>query len=147
MKSLSESLSCVHQSIPLSHPLKFRIFSLKGCIRLRAPSRELVQHVDISAGYVKDTPPDCRTYLANGKLTHANRNDIRTASFHHVSKKHTPSEMFHVFLQIVNGATRYNSNENINAIPIIVYHDITTSLQDYTIPNHAASTTLDLFAQ
>jgi hypothetical protein len=55
--------------------------------------------------------------------------------------------MFHVFLQIVNGATRYNSNGNINAIPIIVYHDITTSLQDYTIPNHAVSTTLHLFGQ
>ena len=100
-------------------------------------------------GHVKDTQTDCRTYSANGKLTHANRYDIRTASFHHVSKRHnfTPPEMFRVFLQIVNGATRYNSNGNTNAIPIIVYHDITTSLQDYTIPNHAASTTLDLFAQ
>jgi Polysaccharide deacetylase len=100
-------------------------------------------------GYMKDTQADCRTYSANGKLTHANRYDIRTASFHHVSKKHylTPTEMFHVFLQIVNGQTPYNSNRKINAIPIIVYHDITTSLQDYAKPSHAASTTLDLFAQ
>ena len=100
-------------------------------------------------GYVKDTQTDCRTYSANGKLTHANRYDIRTASFHHVSEKHnfTPPEMFRVFLQIVNGATRYNSNEKINAIPIIVYHEITPSLRDYTIPSHAGSTTLDLFAQ
>jgi hypothetical protein len=98
---------------------------------------------------MKDTQADCRTYSANGKLTHANRYDIRTASFHHVSKKHylTPTEMFHVFLQIVNGQTPYNSNRKINAIPIIVYHDITTSLQDYAKPSHAASTTLDLFAQ
>src|SRR5215813_8632955 len=100
-------------------------------------------------GYVKDTQTDCRTYSANGKLTHANRYDIRTASFHHVSKKHnfTPPEMFRVFLQIVNGGTRYNSNGNINAIPIIVYHDITISLRDYAKPSHAASTTLGLFAQ
>jgi hypothetical protein len=55
--------------------------------------------------------------------------------------------MFRVFLQIVNGATQYNSNGKINAIPIIVYHDITTSLLDYTIPSHAATTTLNLFAQ
>jgi hypothetical protein len=37
-------------------------------------------------GYVKDTQTDCRTYSANGKLTHANRYDIGTASFYHVSK-------------------------------------------------------------
>jgi len=100
-------------------------------------------------GYMKDTQADCRIYSANGKLTHANRYDIRTASFHHVNKKHnfTPAEMFHVFLQIVNGQTPYNSNGKINAIPIIVYHDITTSLQDYAKPSHAVSTTLDLFAQ
>jgi hypothetical protein len=100
-------------------------------------------------GYTKDTQADCRTYSANGKLTHANRYDIRTASFHHVSEKHnfTTPEMFRVFLQIVNGGTRYNSNGNINAIPIIVYHDITISLRDYAKPSHAASTTLDLFAR
>jgi len=63
-------------------------------------------------GYMKDTQTDCSTYSANGKLTHANRYNIRTASFHHVSEKHnfTPPEMFRVFLQIVNGASRYNSN-------------------------------------
>ena len=100
-------------------------------------------------GYMKDTQTDCRTYLPNGMVTHANRYDIRTASFHHLSEKRnfTPAEMFDVLLQIVNGGTRYNSNGNLNAIPIIVYHDITTSLQDYTIPNHAVSTTLDLFDQ
>ena len=93
-------------------------------------------------GYVKDTQTDCRTYSANGKLTHANRYDIRTASFHHVSNKHnfTPPEMFRVFLQIVNSETRYNSIGKINAIPIIVYHDITNSIRDYTIPSHASST-------
>jgi hypothetical protein len=100
-------------------------------------------------GYNKDTQTDCRTYSADGKLTHANRYDIRSASFYHVNNYHnfTPQEMFHVFLQIVNGGTRYNSNGKINAIPIIVYHNITTSLRDYTIPSHAATTTLDLFAK
>ena len=58
-------------------------------------------------GYMKDTQTDCRTYLANGKLTHANRYDIRSASFYHVSNKRnlTPPEMFQVFLQIVNSQT------------------------------------------
>jgi hypothetical protein len=100
-------------------------------------------------GYMKDTQTDCRTYLPNGMLSHANRYDIRSASFHHVSSQHnfTPAEMFHVFLQIVNGQTRYNSDGKINAIPIIVYQNITNSIQDYTIPSHASSTTLDLFVQ
>jgi hypothetical protein len=100
-------------------------------------------------GYMKDTQTDCRTYLPNGMLTHANRYDIRSASFHHVSNYHnfTPQEMFHVFLQIANGATQYNSNGRINAIPIIVYHNITNSIGDYTIPSHASSTTLALFTQ
>ncbi|HYV52343.1 MAG TPA: polysaccharide deacetylase family protein [Candidatus Eisenbacteria bacterium] len=100
-------------------------------------------------GYMKDTQADCRTYLPNGMLTHANRYDIRSASFYHVSNQHnfTPQEMFHVFLQIVNGATQYNSIGKISAIPIIVYHNITNSIRDYTIPSHASSTTLDLFAQ
>jgi peptidoglycan/xylan/chitin deacetylase (PgdA/CDA1 family) len=100
-------------------------------------------------GYAKDTQTDCRTYSANSKLTHANRYDIRSASFHHVNNYHnfSPQEMFRVFLQIVNGAIQYNSNEQIYAIPIIVYHNITSSIRDYTIPSHASSTTLDLFAQ
>ena len=91
-------------------------------------------------GFMKDTQTDCRTYSANGKLTHANRYDVRSASFYHVSNKHnfTPPEMFHVFLQIVNSQTRYNSNGKINAIPIIVYHNITKSIRDYTIPSHAS---------
>jgi hypothetical protein len=55
--------------------------------------------------------------------------------------------MFHVFLQIVNGQIPYNSDGKINVIPIIVYHNITNSIRDYTIPSHASSTTLDLFAQ
>ncbi|MFZ0513245.1 MAG: polysaccharide deacetylase family protein [Candidatus Nitrosopolaris sp.] len=100
-------------------------------------------------GFMKDTQTDCRTYSINGKLTHANRYDVRSASFYHISNKHnfSPPEMFQIFLQIVNSQTRYNSNGKINAVPILVYHNITNSIRDYTIPSHASSTTLDLFAQ
>ena len=100
-------------------------------------------------GFMKDTQTDCRTYSVNGKLTHANRYDVRSASFYHISNKHnfSPPEMFQIFLQIVNSQTRYNSNGKINAVPILVYHNITNSIRDYTIPSHASSTTLDLFAQ
>jgi Polysaccharide deacetylase len=100
-------------------------------------------------GYAKDSQTDCSTYLANGKLTHANRYDIRSASFYHISNKHnfTPPEMFQVFLQIINSQIPSNSNGKINAIPIIVYHNLTTSIQDYTPVSHASSTTVELFAQ
>ena len=100
-------------------------------------------------GFMKDTQTDCRTYSVNGKLTHANRYDVRSASFYHISNKHnfSPPEMFQIFLQIVNSQTRYNSHGKINAVPILVYHNITNSIRDYTIPSHASSTTLDLFAQ
>ena len=100
-------------------------------------------------GYVKDTQTDCRTYSVNGKLTHANRYDVRSASFYHISNKHnfTPQEMFRVFLEIVNSQNRYNSNGKINAIPILVYHNITNSIRDYTMPTHASSTTFDLFTE
>ncbi|HXP52939.1 MAG TPA: polysaccharide deacetylase family protein, partial [Bacteroidia bacterium] len=99
-------------------------------------------------GYMKDTQTDCRTYLPNGMLTHANRYDIRSASFYHVSNQHnfTPAEMFHIFLRIVNSQILYNSEGKINSIPIIVYHNITNSIRDYTILSHASSTTLNLFA-
>jgi hypothetical protein len=100
-------------------------------------------------GYMKDTQTDCRTYTTNGKLTYANRYDIRSASFYHISSHHnfSPPEMFQVFLQIVTNQEPYNANGKINAIPIIVYHNLTTSTKDYSTPSHASSTTVDLFAQ
>jgi len=100
-------------------------------------------------GYMKYPQADCRTYSPNGTLTHANRYDIRAAGFYHFENNHnySPPEMFQVFLQIINAQIHSNSNGSINAIPIIVYHNLTTSLQDYSLVSHASSTTVDLFAQ
>lgn len=100
------------------------------------------------SGYTKDPQTSCVTYSTNGKTTHANRYDIRSASFYHVTSHHnlSPPQMFQVFLQIVDSQIPYN-NGKINAIPIIVYHNLTNSLQDYTPTSHASSTTVDLFAQ
>ena len=88
--------------------------------------------------------PDCRTYLPDGQLTFENRYDIRSASFFHISSDHnyTPSEMLQKFIQQVNSQIPYNNN-NINAVPIITYHDLTYNIQDY---NKAATTiTVPLF--
>lgn len=95
---------------------------------------------------IKPQQTDCRTYLPDGKLTFANRYDIRSDSFFHTSSGHNygPSEMFQKFIQQVNSQVPYN-NGKINAIPIITYHDLTYNIRDY---NKAATTiTVSLFDQ
>jgi len=98
-------------------------------------------------GFGKHPQNDCSTYSANGKLSYANRYDIKSDSFRHVDSNHnySPPEEFQKFVQRMNSQIRYNTNGKINAIPIITYHNLTNSLQDY---NKMASTiTVDLFAQ
>jgi peptidoglycan/xylan/chitin deacetylase (PgdA/CDA1 family) len=98
-------------------------------------------------GFANDSQGDCRTYGPDGKLNYANRYDIRSRSFFHIhnGQNFSPSEMFQQFIQRMNSQIPYNSNEKINAIPIIVYHDLTYNIQDY---NAIASTiTVPLFVQ
>jgi hypothetical protein len=98
-------------------------------------------------GYPKDIQTDCRNYLESGKLTQVNRYDVKSDSFRHVDSYHnySPSEEFQKFVQRVNSQIRYNINGKINAIPIITYHNLTNSMQDYN--NMASTITIDLFAQ
>lgn len=98
-------------------------------------------------GYTKQPQDDCRTYTSNGKLTFTNRYDIKSDSFRHVDSTHnySPSQEYQVFVQRMNSQISYNTNGKIRAIPIITYHNLTNSMQDY---NSMASTiTVDLFAQ
>lgn len=98
-------------------------------------------------GYNSDPQSDCRTYSVDGKLTFANRYDIRAQSSYHISGNvnFNPPEMFQKFVQRVNSEIPYNTNGKINAIPIIVYHDLTYNILDY---NGMASTiTVPLFVQ
>lgn len=98
-------------------------------------------------GFPKGTQTDCSTYSANGKLNYANRYDIRSDSFFHISSGHnfSPPEMFQQFVQRMNSQIPYNTNGKINAIPIITYHNLTNNMKDY---DSAASTiTVSLFAQ
>ncbi|MDQ6666781.1 MAG: polysaccharide deacetylase family protein [Thermoproteota archaeon] len=100
-------------------------------------------------GYLNHPQTDCSTYSANGKLNYVNRYNIRSASFYHVSGRQnfSPPEMFQKFLQILNSQIAYNSQGKINAIPVVVYHNITNNIQDYTPASKASVTTVDLFAQ
>jgi peptidoglycan/xylan/chitin deacetylase (PgdA/CDA1 family) len=96
---------------------------------------------------IKSQQTDCRTHLPNGKLTFANRYDIRSDSFFHVSSGHnySPAEMFQRFIQQVNSQIPYNNNGKINAIPIITYHQLTYNMQEYS--NAATTITVPLFDQ
>ena len=98
-------------------------------------------------GYHKDMQTDCRIYSDSGRLTQVNRYDVKSDSFRHVDSYHnySPSEEFQKFVQRVNSQIRYNINGKINAIPIITYHNLTNSMQDYN--NMASTITIDLFAQ
>ena len=98
-------------------------------------------------GYSKDMQTDCSTYSDSGRLTQVNRYDVKSDSFRHVDSYHnySPSEEFQKFVQRVNSQIRYNTNGKINAIPIITYHNLTNSMQDYN--NMASTITIDLFAQ
>ncbi|MFZ0511882.1 MAG: polysaccharide deacetylase family protein [Candidatus Nitrosopolaris sp.] len=98
-------------------------------------------------GYVKQSQNDCSTYSPNGKLTYANRYDIKSDSFRHIDSNHnySPSQEFQKFVQRMNSQIPYNINGKINAIPIITYHNLTNSMQDYN--NMASTITVDLFAQ
>jgi Polysaccharide deacetylase len=97
--------------------------------------------------YHKDMQTDCRTYSDSGELTKVNRYDVKSDSFRHVNSYHnySPSEEFQKFVQRINSQIRYNTNGKINAIPIITYHNLTNSMQDYS--NMASTITVDLFAQ
>ena len=94
----------------------------------------------------KPQQTDCRTFLPDGKLTFANRYDIRSDNFFHISSGHNygPSEVFQQFIQQVNSQVPYN-NGKINAIPIITYHQLTYNIQDYNKAGTAI--TVPLFDQ
>jgi hypothetical protein len=98
-------------------------------------------------GFGKHPQNDCSTYSADGKLAYANRYDIKSDSFRHVDSNHnySPSQEFPQFVQRMNSQIPYNTNGKINAIPIITYHNLTNSMQDYNMM--ASTITVDLFAQ
>jgi hypothetical protein len=68
---------------------------------------------------------DCRTYSDNGTLTYANRYSIRASDhnyFDHTSR-HNDTKIMSAFIETINNQTIYNIEE-INVIPILVYHNI-----------------------
>jgi peptidoglycan/xylan/chitin deacetylase (PgdA/CDA1 family) len=62
----------------------------------------------------------------NNTLTSSNRYSLNVSSHYPLDNtyKHNRSQILPEFIEWVNGQTEYNKNGEINAIPIIVYHNI-----------------------
>jgi peptidoglycan/xylan/chitin deacetylase (PgdA/CDA1 family) len=104
---------------------------------------------------------DCKTYSDNGKkLTFDNRYSIKSWTHRHIDGSYSSEEgvcagvchsynnalMFQRFVADVNSQLPYNKNGVINAIPIVIYHNI-VSLPDVSLSKDAADTTVNLFDQ
>ena len=84
---------------------------------------------------------DCRTYYDNGTLTFANRYTVRGWSHNFYDKKyaHDTNKILEEFVNVVEKQTRYNTNQTLDAIPVIIYHKIDNANKD------AGTTTTELF--
>jgi len=78
-------------------------------------------------GFIKHPQTDCRTYGPNGELNYANRYVIRSLSFDIVEIKDSfdSTKMFSDFVKIVNSQSTYNQGGKLNAIPLMIFHNIT----------------------
>jgi hypothetical protein len=85
---------------------------------------------------------DCKTFTENGTPTYANKYSIRNWShdFEIVENSYSESEALNRFIEVVDSQSEYNKDGIINAIPIIMYHDIGDD-------NEIAVTNIDLFAK
>jgi hypothetical protein len=94
-------------------------------------------------GFRDDSQTDCRTYGPDGKLNYANRYDARSLSFDIIEIKDSfdKTKMFSDFVKIVNSQSAYNQDGKINAVPLIIFHNVAW------ITNRPYNTNAGLFDQ
>ncbi|MDQ6862545.1 MAG: polysaccharide deacetylase family protein [Thermoproteota archaeon] len=112
-------------------------------------------------GFKNHPQTDCKTYSDNGKkLSFDNRHSIKSWTHRHIDGSYSSEEgvcagichsydnaqMFQRFVADVNSQIQYNKNGIINAIPIVIYHNI-VNLPDVSFSKDAADTTVNLFDQ
>jgi peptidoglycan/xylan/chitin deacetylase (PgdA/CDA1 family) len=75
---------------------------------------------------------DCKTYTDNGTPTYANKYSIRNWShdFEIVENSYSDLQALERFIEVVNSQSTYNKDGTIEAIPIIMYHDIADTKDD-----------------
>ena len=77
---------------------------------------------------------DCKTYNERGELNFINRYSIREQSHNAWDQDYAYNDtlIFSKFVNDVNSQTRYNTNDTINAIPIMAYHAIDNSRRPFS---------------
>ena len=77
-------------------------------------------------GFKKHPQTDCRTYGPNGELNYANRYAARSLSLDIVEIKDSfnNTKILSDFVKIVNSQSTYNQGGKINAVPLIIFHNV-----------------------
>ncbi|HET7391494.1 MAG TPA: hypothetical protein VFJ51_11765, partial [Nitrososphaeraceae archaeon] len=96
-----------------------------------------------------NSPPqtNCRTYSDNGTLTPENRYSIGEWSTQHIEdgNSYNNSQMFEKFVAELNSQNKFNKGGMINAIPVIGYHNINSTIPDVSHTTESSATSLNLF--
>jgi len=77
-------------------------------------------------GFRNHPQTDCRTYTPNGELNYATRYTARSLSFDLVEIKDSfdNTKIFHDFVKLVNSQSTYNTAGKINAVPLLIFHNV-----------------------
>ena len=94
-------------------------------------------------GYRNHPQPDCRTFGPNGQLNYVNRYAARSLSFDmvEINDSFNNTKIFSDFVKIVNMQSSYNQGGKINAIPLVIFHNVAL------ITNRPYYTNVELFDQ
>jgi hypothetical protein len=77
-------------------------------------------------GFRNHPQTDCRTYRPDGQLNYVNRYAARSLSFDivEINDSFNNTKIFSDFVKIVNMQSSYNQGGNINAIPLLIFHNV-----------------------
>jgi peptidoglycan/xylan/chitin deacetylase (PgdA/CDA1 family) len=94
-------------------------------------------------GFRNHPQTDCRTYTSNGELNYATRYSARSLSFDLVEIKGSfdNTKIFSDFVKLVNNPSVYNTGGKINAVPLLIFHNVAW------ITNRPYNTNVALFDQ
>ena len=139
---VGQSKKCIHEHLGVE-PTVFSPPHNRGWNNATA-IRSIAKYYDLSiGGFVTDLmflhcygwkhdqqhstiQTDCRTYSNDGALNYANRYAIKEVSHNGLDTRysHDDAQIFQKFVQLTNNQANFNKDGNINAIPIIGYHNI-----------------------
>ncbi|MGA9148930.1 MAG: polysaccharide deacetylase family protein, partial [Candidatus Nitrosopolaris sp.] len=94
-------------------------------------------------GFRNHPQTDCRTYTSNGELNYATRYTARSLSFDLIEIKDSfdNTKIFSDFVNLVNSPSIYNTGGKINAVPLLIFHNVAW------ITNRPYNTNVGLFDQ